>query len=264
MTFDSRLLNGIEVLAAVAEAGSFVRAAESLGLTQSGVSRAIARLETRVGVRMFDRTARRRADRGRAKLLSTGQAALSSIEDAAIQAAGSAAAVRGRLRVNVEFLFRPPCARPARRQIPGGTSAAVARDLGAGPARRPRGRWLRRCSAVRRAGTIFPRRPAVARDKGADLRRSSLSGPARSPRPPARTWSWTARMHSLRRPRHRPPVPLGVPSRAAENPGRRFRTPDREQCRNHAWRLRRRSRHCPDPGASSLSDSGFGRAILAR
>ena len=58
MTFDSRLLSGIEVLAAVVEAGSFVRAAEQLGLTQSGVSRAVARLETRVGVRLFDRTAR--------------------------------------------------------------------------------------------------------------------------------------------------------------------------------------------------------------
>jgi len=51
--FDSRLLSGIGVLAAVVEAGSFVRAAESLGLTQSGVSRAVARLERRVGVRLF-------------------------------------------------------------------------------------------------------------------------------------------------------------------------------------------------------------------
>jgi DNA-binding MarR family transcriptional regulator len=56
--FDSRLLSGIGVLATVVEAGSFVRAAESLGLTQSGVSRAVARLERRVGVRLFDRTAR--------------------------------------------------------------------------------------------------------------------------------------------------------------------------------------------------------------
>jgi DNA-binding transcriptional LysR family regulator len=49
MAFDSRLLSGIEVLVAAVEAGSFVRAAESLGLTQSGVSRAVARLERRVG-----------------------------------------------------------------------------------------------------------------------------------------------------------------------------------------------------------------------
>jgi DNA-binding transcriptional LysR family regulator len=53
MAFDGRLLGGISVLAAVVEAGNFVRAAEALGLTQSGVSRAVARLETRVGVRLL-------------------------------------------------------------------------------------------------------------------------------------------------------------------------------------------------------------------
>jgi DNA-binding transcriptional LysR family regulator len=106
MTFDSRLLNGIEVLAAVVEAGSFVRAAESLGLTQSGVSRAIARLETRVGVRMFDRTARAVAltEEGRSFYQQV-KPHLSSIEDAAIRAAGSAVPVRGRLRVNVDPFF---------------------------------------------------------------------------------------------------------------------------------------------------------------
>jgi DNA-binding transcriptional LysR family regulator len=106
MTFDSRLLSGIEVLAAVVEAGSFVRAAESLGLTQSGVSRAVARLETRVGVRLFDRTARAIAltEEGR-RFYQQVKPHLSGIEDAAIQAAGSAAAVRGRLRINVDPFF---------------------------------------------------------------------------------------------------------------------------------------------------------------
>jgi DNA-binding transcriptional LysR family regulator len=56
MAFDGRLLAGISVLAAVVETGNFARAAEALGLTQSGVSRAVARLETRVGARLFDRT----------------------------------------------------------------------------------------------------------------------------------------------------------------------------------------------------------------
>ena len=45
MAFDGRLLGGISVLAAVVETGNFVRAAEALGLTQSGISRAVARLE---------------------------------------------------------------------------------------------------------------------------------------------------------------------------------------------------------------------------
>ena len=58
MSFDARLLTGVGVLAAVAEAGNFARAAELLGLTPSGVSRAVARLEARVGVRLFDRSPR--------------------------------------------------------------------------------------------------------------------------------------------------------------------------------------------------------------
>ena len=58
MSFDARILTGVGVLAAVVEAGNFARAGEALGLTPSGVSRAVARLEARVGVRLFDRTPR--------------------------------------------------------------------------------------------------------------------------------------------------------------------------------------------------------------
>ncbi len=35
--FDARLLSGVSVMIAVVEAGSFVRAADALGLTPSGV-----------------------------------------------------------------------------------------------------------------------------------------------------------------------------------------------------------------------------------
>jgi DNA-binding transcriptional LysR family regulator len=106
MGFDSRLLSGIEVLAAVVEAGSFVRAAAALGLTQSGVSRAIARLEGRVGVRLLDRTSRAVAltEEGRGFYQRVAPL-MTGIEDAATAAAGSSAAVRGRLRVNVEPFF---------------------------------------------------------------------------------------------------------------------------------------------------------------
>jgi DNA-binding transcriptional LysR family regulator len=58
MSFDSRLLSGIGVVVAVVEAGSFARAGEAMGLTQPAVSRAVARLEERVGIRIFNRTAR--------------------------------------------------------------------------------------------------------------------------------------------------------------------------------------------------------------
>jgi hypothetical protein len=40
MPFDGRILSGVSVLAAVVDGGSFVKAAELIGLTDSGVSRA--------------------------------------------------------------------------------------------------------------------------------------------------------------------------------------------------------------------------------
>ena len=55
---DGRLVGNIGVLAAIIEGGSFARAADALGLSPSGVSRAIARLEARIGVRLRDRTTR--------------------------------------------------------------------------------------------------------------------------------------------------------------------------------------------------------------
>jgi len=58
MTFDGRMLSGVSVLAAVVEGGNYVKAAELIGITDSGVSRAISRLETRLGVRLLDRTTR--------------------------------------------------------------------------------------------------------------------------------------------------------------------------------------------------------------
>jgi DNA-binding transcriptional LysR family regulator len=106
MGFDNRLLGGIGVLAAVVETGNFVRAAEALGLTPSGVSRAVARLETRIGVRLFDRTPRAvtLTDEGR-RFHAQVAPLLAGLEEAAVEAAGAAAAVRGRLRVNADPWF---------------------------------------------------------------------------------------------------------------------------------------------------------------
>lgn len=106
MSFDGRLLAGISVLAAVVQSRSFARAADSLGITASGVSRAVARLEERVGVRLLDRTTRSVAltDEGRRFYQQVGPL-LSGIEDAAIAASGSTGVVRGRLRVDIDPYF---------------------------------------------------------------------------------------------------------------------------------------------------------------
>lgn len=94
------------MLAAVVEAGSFVRAAGALGLTQSGVSRAVARLEERVGVRLLDRTSRAvtLTDEGRRFYVRVGPL-LAELEEAASDAARASSAVRGRLRVMVDPMF---------------------------------------------------------------------------------------------------------------------------------------------------------------
>jgi DNA-binding transcriptional LysR family regulator len=106
MVFDSRLLSGIGVLSAVVEAGSFARAGEAMGLTQPAVSRAVARLEQRVGIRIFNRSARAVSltDEGR-RFYEAVAPHLASIEDAAVSAAGSRALVQGRLRINVDGTF---------------------------------------------------------------------------------------------------------------------------------------------------------------
>ena len=106
MAFDTRLLTGVGVLAAVTEAGNFARAAETLGLTPSAVSRAVARLEARVGVRLFDRNPRQVSltEEGR-RFHARVMPLLAGLDEAAAEAAGAAAVVRGRLRVSVDPWF---------------------------------------------------------------------------------------------------------------------------------------------------------------
>ena len=101
--YDGRILSGVSVLAAVVEGGSFVRAAEALGLTQSAVSRAVARLESRIGVRLLHRTTRSvtLTPEGRHLYEDIGPL-MAEIGDAVTLASGSKAAVHGRLRVNMD------------------------------------------------------------------------------------------------------------------------------------------------------------------
>ncbi|NIE62564.1 LysR family transcriptional regulator [Burkholderia sp. Ax-1719] len=106
MSFDERVLNGMGVLTAIVDSGSFAGAAERLDMSQSGVSRSVARLEARLGIRLFDRTTRTVAltDEGR-RLYEQVVPLLEGLEEAAASAASGASAVRGRLRVNVDPFF---------------------------------------------------------------------------------------------------------------------------------------------------------------
>src|ERR1700689_1960625 len=106
MAFDTRLLTGLNVLAAVLDAGNFVRAGQALGLSQSGVSRSIQRLEERLEVRLFERTSKsmRLTDEGK-RFCEDVLPLLTRLEEVAEGTIRSAGAVRGSLRVNIDPTF---------------------------------------------------------------------------------------------------------------------------------------------------------------
>ncbi|MGA7199207.1 LysR family transcriptional regulator, partial [Roseiarcus sp.] len=81
------------------ETGSFSRAAREFGLTQPSASRAVAALESRLGVKLIARTTRQisATDAGKA-LLARAREALAAIEDAE-NAARGANRLSGVLRV---------------------------------------------------------------------------------------------------------------------------------------------------------------------
>lgn len=102
------LSGGISVFAAVVDAGTFVAASEIIGMTPPGVSRAIARLEKRLKIRLFNRTTRSVSltEEGR-RFYHQVMPHLMGLEEAAATAASEASAVRGKLRINLDpILYR--------------------------------------------------------------------------------------------------------------------------------------------------------------
>ncbi|WP_175956849.1 LysR family transcriptional regulator [Burkholderia sp. BCC0405] len=103
---DGGLVSGLLVLAALAESGSFGRAASRLGKTQPAVSRAIQRLEDRLRAKLVHRTSRHVevTDAGHA-LLSKVLPLLQGIEEAAVSASDQTSIVNGTLRVACDAVF---------------------------------------------------------------------------------------------------------------------------------------------------------------
>lgn len=104
--FSPQLLEGVDVMAAVVDTRSFGGAAQVLDMSQSGVSRAVARLETRLGIRIFERTTRsvRLTEEGR-HFYEQVMPLIGALAEVTSSAAGDAQMVHGRLRINVDPLF---------------------------------------------------------------------------------------------------------------------------------------------------------------
>lgn len=106
-------LKHIPVFVASVEAGSFAQAAVRLHLSRSAVGKSIARLEERLGVRLFHRTTRsqRLTDNG-ALFYERCLRALEEIRGAESQLETGKHQVNGRLRVAVPVLFGRQCIAP--------------------------------------------------------------------------------------------------------------------------------------------------------
>lgn len=105
-SFDPVQLGSIELFCKAAEVGSFTAAAEALGVTPAAVSRSIARLEQRLGVRLFVRSTRSIRLTGDGELYRTEcQQALEQIAEAERAITGHQRTPSGLLRISVPTTY---------------------------------------------------------------------------------------------------------------------------------------------------------------
>lgn len=102
----SERLKGLDVFVCVADAGSFTAAAERLHLTASAVGKSIARLEDRLGRRLFHRTTRRMSltDAGTA-FHKTCIEVMANLEEAEVSLRAEDAEPSGRVRIDLPAAF---------------------------------------------------------------------------------------------------------------------------------------------------------------
>jgi DNA-binding transcriptional LysR family regulator len=96
----------MEALVRVVEAGSFSEAARQLGVRQPAISKAIAQLESRLGVRLLVRSTRRLAptEAGQA-FYERAKRALEEVQEADLAATGADRGLSGRLRFSAAVTF---------------------------------------------------------------------------------------------------------------------------------------------------------------
>lgn len=99
-------LEELRLFLAIADAGSLAGAGRRLGHSAPAVTRALAALEDRLGVRLMERTTRRvRPTEPGRRLAEQARRVLADYEEAMAEAAGEAAAPRGVLRVAAPLVF---------------------------------------------------------------------------------------------------------------------------------------------------------------
>lgn len=99
--FSEVQIGSLELFCLAAESGSFTAAASAAGVTPAAVSRSVARLEERLGVRLFVRTTRQiRLTEGGRRYYEQCREALSQLTEAERELTGAQAAPAGMLRIS--------------------------------------------------------------------------------------------------------------------------------------------------------------------
>jgi len=99
-------LKTLAIFVKVAEQRSFAQAARNLGITQSGVSNAVSRLEDRLGVRLLARTTRRvNLTEDGAAFLDRCRRILADLEEAETVLSRARVTPAGRLRIDMPVAF---------------------------------------------------------------------------------------------------------------------------------------------------------------
>jgi DNA-binding transcriptional LysR family regulator len=104
----------IALFVRVVERGSFAAAAKESGLTPSGVSKGVSRLEDRLGVRLLQRTTRRLAVTPEGEtLLAHGREILGAIDAMEAEITATRGKPRGLVRLNVGTAYAKHCLMPS-------------------------------------------------------------------------------------------------------------------------------------------------------
>ena len=96
----------MQTFTAVVDAGSFVKAADVLGMSKAAMSRYVGDLETRLGVRLLHRTTRRLSLTGEGQVFyARSKELLADVDEAEAEITSRSGAASGLLRINAPFTF---------------------------------------------------------------------------------------------------------------------------------------------------------------
>ncbi|WP_309684746.1 LysR family transcriptional regulator [Polaromonas sp.] len=96
----------MQTFGAVVDAGSFVKAADALGMSKAAVSRHVGDLEARLGVRLLHRTTRRLSLSGEGQVFyARSKELLAGVDEAEAEITSRSGAASGLLRVNAPVTF---------------------------------------------------------------------------------------------------------------------------------------------------------------